>query len=114
MLPAAPLQQVCAVRVLVQPAAAIAALVQKALLKKSLRFWSMVFPFFYGIWIWFLTSWLQGQEPVQEQAADKLVDANVLALNSELPAYSKIGYTEMRNEAFEKTPKQSIRRFMYS
>ena len=44
---------------------------------------------------------------------EKLVDANVLALNAELAAYSKIGYTEIRKEQFEKTPKQSIRRFMY-
>ena len=44
---------------------------------------------------------------------EKLVDANVLALNSELAAYSKIGYTEIRKDPFEKTPKQSIRRFMY-
>ena len=43
----------------------------------------------------------------------KLIDANVLALNAELAAYSKIGYTEIRKEQFEKTPKQSIRRFMY-
>ena len=33
--------------------------------------------------------------------------------NKELAAYSKIGYTEIRREPFEKTPKQSIRRFMY-
>ena len=54
------------------------------------------------------------KDGLDEKAAEKLVDANVLALNSELPAYSKIGYTELRSEAFEKTPKQSIRRFMYS
>ena len=51
---------------------------------------------------------------LSEDELNKLVDANVLALNSELAAYSKIGYTEMRKEPFEKTPKQSIRRFMYS
>lgn len=49
-----------------------------------------------------------------EEELNKIVDANVLALNGELAAYSKIGYTEMRKEPFEKTPKQSIRRFMYS
>ena len=49
-----------------------------------------------------------------EEELNKLIDANVLALNSELAAYSKIGYVEMRSEPFEKTPKQSIRRFMYS
>ena len=29
-------------------------------------------------------------------------------------AYSKIGYIETRRDAFEKTPKQSIKRYMYS
>lgn len=54
------------------------------------------------------------KDGMNEEELNKLVDANVLALNSELAAYSKIGYTEMRQEPFEKTPKQSIRRFMYS
>ena len=49
-----------------------------------------------------------------EQALDKLVNDSVLALNAELAAYSKIGYTEIRSDAFEKTPKQSIKRYMYS
>jgi long-chain acyl-CoA synthetase len=51
---------------------------------------------------------------LDEKALEKLIDENVLALNTELAAYSKIGYTEIRRDAFEKTPKQSIRRFMYS
>ena len=51
---------------------------------------------------------------VDEQALEKLVNENILALNAELAAYSKIGYTEIRREAFEKTPKQSIKRYMYS
>ena len=54
------------------------------------------------------------KDGLDEKALEKLVDENVLALNAELAAYSKIGYTEIRREAFEKTPKQSIRRFMYS
>ncbi len=49
-----------------------------------------------------------------EEEVNKIVDASVLALNNELAAYSKIGYTEIRRDPFEKTPKQSIRRFMYS
>jgi long-chain acyl-CoA synthetase len=53
------------------------------------------------------------KDGMSEQELEKLIDANVLALNSELAAYSKIGYTEIRREQFEKTPKQSIRRFMY-
>ena len=51
---------------------------------------------------------------ISEEELNKMVDESVLALNSELAAYSKIGYTEMRKDPFEKTPKQSIRRFMYS
>ena len=51
---------------------------------------------------------------LDEKALEKLIDENVLALNPELAAYSKIGYTEIRRDAFEKTPKQSIKRFMYS
>ena len=54
------------------------------------------------------------RDGLSEEELNKLVDANVLELNNELAAYSKIGYTEMRRDPFEKTPKQSIRRFMYS
>ena len=53
------------------------------------------------------------KDGLSEEQIEKLVDTNVLALNSELAAYSKIGYTEIRKDPFEKTPKQSIRRFMY-
>ncbi|MBQ2808245.1 MAG: AMP-binding protein [Bacteroidaceae bacterium] len=53
------------------------------------------------------------KDGMSEEQLEKLIDENVLALNSELAAYSKIGYTEIRREQFEKTPKQSIRRFMY-
>ncbi len=53
------------------------------------------------------------KDGIDEAALGKMVDENVLALNSELAAYSKIGYVELRSEPFEKTPKQSIRRFMY-
>ena len=54
------------------------------------------------------------KDGMSEEELNKLVDTNVLALNSSLASYSKIGYTEIRREQFEKTPKQSIRRFMYS
>jgi long-chain acyl-CoA synthetase len=54
------------------------------------------------------------KDGMNEEELNKLVDTNVLALNSSLASYSKIGYTEIRREQFEKTPKQSIRRFMYS
>ena len=54
------------------------------------------------------------KDGLSEEQLEKLVNDNVLALNGELAAYSKIGYAELRREPFEKTPKQSIRRFMYS
>ena len=54
------------------------------------------------------------KDGLDEKTLEKLVNDSVLALNPELAAYSKIGYTEIRRDAFEKTPKQSIKRFMYS
>ncbi|MBR5600984.1 MAG: AMP-binding protein [Bacteroidaceae bacterium] len=50
-------------------------------------------------------------------AADKVqevIEANVFALNAQLPAYSQIARCELRTEPFEKTPKLSIKRFMYN
>ena len=54
------------------------------------------------------------KDGLDEKALEALVNENVLALNAELAAYSKIGYTEIRRDGFEKTPKQSIKRYMYS
>ena len=54
------------------------------------------------------------KEGLSDEELEKIINDNVLALNSELASYCKIGYTEIRREQFEKTPKQSIRRFMYS
>ena len=51
---------------------------------------------------------------LDEKAAEQFVNDSVLVLNNELAAYSKIGYIEARHDAFEKTPKQSIKRYMYS
>ena len=41
------------------------------------------------------------------------VERLVFALNSKLPSYSQISICEQRTEPFAKTPKQSIKRFMY-
>ena len=38
---------------------------------------------------------------------------NLLALNDELPAYSKVKRIKIMEEEFEKTPKRSIKRFLY-
>ena len=43
-----------------------------------------------------------------------VVDKSVLELNVKLPSYSQIGRCEVRRDPFEKTPKLSIKRFMYN
>lgn len=42
-----------------------------------------------------------------------LMDANIVALNKKIPTYSQVSSYELRFESFAKTPKGSIRRFMY-
>ena len=51
---------------------------------------------------------------ISEDKAQEVIDSNVLALNAKLPAYSQISRCELRREPFEKTPKLSIKRFMYN
>ena len=51
-----------------------------------------------------------GVSPSQLQ---KMMEDNIAALNAKLPVYSKITVCEIKNEPFEKTPKLSIKRFMY-
>ncbi len=50
---------------------------------------------------------------ISQPEINLIVDASVKSLNTSLPQYSQIAMTELRSEPFEKTPKQSIRRFMY-
>lgn len=44
----------------------------------------------------------------------KLMDKNLQQLNATQPAYCKIASIEIHDEEFEKTPKKSIKRFLYS
>ena len=44
---------------------------------------------------------------------EKAMEENRVALNSELPAYSQIARVKIYPEEFEKTPKKSIKRFLY-
>lgn len=48
-----------------------------------------------------------------EETIEKRVKENLPELNRLLPAYSRVNSIEIQKEAFEKTPKQSIRRFLY-
>lgn len=47
------------------------------------------------------------------EAVDELLKETVKHVNKELPSYSKIGAIETVAEPFAKTPKMSIKRFMY-
>ena len=44
---------------------------------------------------------------------EKIMNTIRLEVNSKLAMYEQIGYIELRNEEFEKTPKRSIKRFLY-
>jgi long-chain acyl-CoA synthetase len=51
---------------------------------------------------------------INEEKAQEIIEGNVFALNAKLPVYSQIARCELRREPFEKTPKLSIKRFMYN
>ncbi len=51
---------------------------------------------------------------ISEEKAQEIIEASVFALNAKLPAYSQIARCELRRDPFEKTPKLSIKRFMYN
>ena len=53
------------------------------------------------------------QDGLSAEEVKKIVVENRNELNKQLPAYSRIIEIELREEEFEKTPKRSIRRFMY-
>lgn len=50
---------------------------------------------------------------VSPEALEKMLREEIKKINVDLPAYSRVNDIELRNDAFEKTPKQSIKRFMY-
>ena len=52
-------------------------------------------------------------EGLDERGIEKTMEENRVALNAELPAYSQISGVKIFHEEFEKTPKKSIKRFMY-
>ena len=50
---------------------------------------------------------------LDNNAIEKLMEENRIALNAELPPYSQIARVKIYPEEFEKTPKKSIKRFLY-
>lgn len=51
---------------------------------------------------------------VDRDALQKIMVENIAALNKDIPAYSKVKDFKIFEEEFEKTPKRSIKRFLYS
>ena len=53
------------------------------------------------------------KQRLTSQEVDEQMRRNVDQLNTELPAYSKISETKIMYDEFEKTPKRSIKRYLY-
>jgi long-chain acyl-CoA synthetase len=54
------------------------------------------------------------KDGIDDAQLQAVIEEKVFALNSRLPSYSQLGRCELRREPFEKTPKLSIKRFMYN
>ena len=50
---------------------------------------------------------------MDEKAVENAMEENRVQLNTELPAYEQIARVKIYHEEFEKTPKKSIKRFLY-
>lgn len=48
-----------------------------------------------------------------ENEIEKIMEENIRNLNKELPTYSQLSQVRIMNEEFEKTPKRSIKRYLY-
>ena len=53
------------------------------------------------------------EECKDAQALKELMNNNLIALNKQLPNYSQVREIELVEKEFEKTPKRSIKRFLY-
>ena len=51
---------------------------------------------------------------IEGEEIDKLMNKNLHSLNHHLPKFMQVARFEMVDEEFEKTPKRSIKRFLYS
>lgn len=57
---------------------------------------------------------LLANDGISAETLQSIMNKNIEVLNGQIPAYSQVSEYELRNEAFAKTPKGSIKRFMYS
>ena len=56
---------------------------------------------------------LAGKDGMDKAAVLKKMEENIAAVNEDMPNYSKIAGVRLVPEEFEKTPKKSIKRYMY-
>jgi long-chain acyl-CoA synthetase len=56
---------------------------------------------------------LAGKDGMDKAAVLKKMEENIAAVNVDMPNYSKISGVKLVPEEFEKTPKKSIKRYMY-
>jgi len=56
---------------------------------------------------------LATNDNLSAEALEAMMESNIKALNTKIPTYSQVGAYELRFEPFAKTPKGSIKRFMY-
>lgn len=58
--------------------------------------------------------WEQAEKNgITEEEMNAVMKENLIRLNERMPKYSKVETIQLRKECFEKTPKQSIKRFLY-
>lgn len=50
---------------------------------------------------------------INHDDVSKLMQENIKQLNTEIPSYSKVSHFKLYQEEFEKTPKKSIKRYLY-
>ena len=50
---------------------------------------------------------------IEYDALQKKMEENIEIINTDLPNYSKIANVKLMPEEFEKTPKRSIKRYIY-
>ena len=53
------------------------------------------------------------KDKVSDEALKKIMDDNRKLLNTMIPAYSQVARLKIRETEFEKTPKRSIKRYLY-
>lgn len=56
---------------------------------------------------------LAAQDSVDMNGLEAIMKENILAVNKEIPAYSQLSDVRLMSEEFEKTPKRSIKRYLY-